>query len=60
MKYLKNNHYCTHNGCDYTTGITSEVDKEADEKLLLDGGFNQKDKTHCPICKNDSLIFLTK
>lgn len=58
MKYLRNNHYCTQTGCDYTTGVPSENEVESDAKLLSDGGINQKDKTLCPKCKNDSLIFI--
>lgn len=60
MNYLKNNHYCSETGCDYTTGVLSEIAETADNKLSSDGGYSRKDKTLCPKCKNDSLIFLSK
>jgi len=60
MRYLKNNHYCTNIGCNYTTGIANENEDDADNKLHSDGGMNVKDSTSCPQCNKDSLIFLPK
>lgn len=51
-----NNYYCTTEDCYYQTNCNSE--QEASEQLTKDGGFDIDKKTLCPMCNEDSLIFL--
>lgn len=60
MHLYLNNHYCSDTHCNYTTGVVSENEQEADEKLTIDGGLNEKKMSKCPQCQQDSLVFLPK
>ncbi|WP_349659830.1 hypothetical protein [Lysinibacillus zambalensis] len=55
---LYGNNVCNSKDCGYTTNLTSPTEQEADRKLLIDGGFNTKEKTLCPKCKKDSIQYL--
>lgn len=58
MDELYENYFCSSRGCEYRT--TAGNEKETVKQLMEDGGFDIHKVTKCPICQEDSLVYLNK
>lgn len=53
---LTNNYHCCNERCSYQTKGNDE--QEAAMHLVQDGGYDRNKQTMCPMCKQDSLVFV--
>lgn len=52
------NYICINHKCNYYTGSpASNKIKDLNELVKADGGFIEKDRTQCPTCKKDTLVY---
>lgn len=55
---LIGNHVCIDAKCGYSTNLVLPSEAEANEKLFLECGLNEKNNTRCPKCKQDTIQYL--